>query len=111
MSHYIISCYYNNYIIVTGSPSFNKLDVSQNSICDEGMLVIANDLQHNNALTELLVENCNLSAKGIHNYSVIVVATVLYFCLYNMIRLVNASALSFKYPRLLCLLSCTFADF
>ena len=53
-------------IILTGSPSFNKLDVSKNSIHDEGMLAIANDLQQNNTLTELLVENCNLSAKGIH---------------------------------------------
>ena len=53
-------------IILTGSPSFNKLDVSKNSIYDEGMLAIANDLQQNNTLTELLVENCNLSAKGIH---------------------------------------------
>ena len=102
------SCYYN-YINLTDSPSFNKLDVSKNSICDEGMLVIANDLQHNNTLTELLVENCNLSAKGI-------ISTVLYFscsiifCVYNIIRFVNVSALSCRCPRVPCLLSSTFAD-
>ena len=73
------------------------------------MLVIANDLQHNNTLTELLLENCNLSAKGIYNYSVIVVAVVLYF-VYNVTRLVNASALLCRYPRPPCLLSHTFSD-
>ena len=62
-----------NNIILTGSPSFIKLDVTQNSICNEGMLAIAKDLQNYNTLTELLVENCNISAKGTF------ISTVLYY--------------------------------
>ena len=66
----VISC-----IIPTGSPSLKRLDVNQNTICDEGMLVIANDPQRNSALTELLLGNCNLSAKGtyLYSYNIIVV--------------------------------------
>ena len=65
----VISC------IIPGSPSLKRLDVNQNTICDEGMLVIANDPQHNSALTELLLGNCNLSAKGtyLYSYNIIVV--------------------------------------
>ena len=53
-----------NCIIPTGSPSLKRLDVNQNAIRDEGMLVIANNLQQNSALTELLLGNCSLSAKS-----------------------------------------------
>ena len=98
-----------NYIILTGSPSFIKLDVTQNSICDEGMLVIADDLQHYNTLSELLVENCNLSAKGTCISTVLYYICSIIFCVYN-IRLVNTSALSYRCPGLPCILSSTFAD-
>ena len=61
-------CYMSSFlfsdVLLTDSPSIKKLDVSQNKIQDEGMLVISMSLSHGSTLTELLVKNCNLSAKG-----------------------------------------------
>ena len=43
------------------------LNVSGNELGDEGMRHITEGLQQNNILTELLLYNCEISAKG--NYS------------------------------------------
>ena len=47
--------------MITGSPSLRVLDVSSNYIGDDGISLC---LQYINTLTELMVEQCGLSAKG-----------------------------------------------
>jgi len=48
--------------IITGSPSLRVLDLSDNSIGDDGITLY---LQYNNAVIDLEVENCGLSVEGI----------------------------------------------
>ena len=68
-------CYISSFnfsdVLLTGSPSIKKLDVSQNKIQDEGMLVISMSLSHGSTLTELLIKNCNISAKGTYQVTVL----------------------------------------
>ena len=59
-----MSSFYFSHILLTDSPSIKKLDVSQNEIQDKGMLVISVSLSSGSTLTQLLVKNCDLSAKG-----------------------------------------------
>ena len=49
----------------TGSATLRVLDVSQNSIGDDGMAVTSGVLQHSKSLTKLGVVDCALSVKGI----------------------------------------------
>ena len=53
-------------VIITGSASLRVLDVSiSNDISDDGMSLISSELQYNNILTELRVEVCEPSVKGV----------------------------------------------
>ena len=52
-------------VIITGSASLRVLDVSYNPISDDGMSLISSELQYNNILTEVRVEGCGLSVKGV----------------------------------------------
>ena len=40
----------------------------ENDIGDDGMSSVADGLQHNNTLKELLVEECKFSVKGSYSY-------------------------------------------
>ena len=40
------------------------LDISGNKIGDDGVIHIAMGLRHNDTLTELILANCEISAKG-----------------------------------------------
>ena len=51
-------------VIITGNTTLRVLDVGGNEIGDDGISMISEELQHNNSLTELIVANCGLSAKG-----------------------------------------------
>ena len=65
---------YCNYMITTGAIAVSKilmgnctlqvLDVSTNSIGDDGISVIVEQLQHITTLTKLYVIECGLSVKG-----------------------------------------------
>ena len=48
--------------MITGSPSLRILDVSSNTVGDDGLSLC---LQHINTLTELRVGGCGLSVEGI----------------------------------------------
>ena len=52
------------FTVITGSATLRVLDVSENDICDEGMAIISEALQHNKSLTVLKVSRCGLSVKG-----------------------------------------------
>ena len=52
--------------------SVQELDMKYNDIGDDGMLSIADGLQHNNILTKLNVSECKFSMKGI------AIATIVY---------------------------------
>ena len=45
--------------------SLKSLDMSHNSVGDDGISVILKELQHNNILTRFAIENCGLSEEGI----------------------------------------------
>ena len=45
------------------------LDISGNKIGDDGVRHIAMGLEQNDTLTELILANCEISAKGNCNYS------------------------------------------
>ena len=51
-------------IIITGSNTLRKLDVSHNAIGDNGISMITGWLLSNKTLTKLGVSWCNLSVKG-----------------------------------------------
>ena len=53
--------------MITGSPSLRALDVSYNNIGDDGISLC---LQHINTLTELSVQSCGLSVKGMLSIAV-----------------------------------------
>ena len=48
--------------------SLQKLDMGYNVIGDDGMSSVAGGLQYNKSLTQLDVQNCGLSVKGIVVY-------------------------------------------
>ena len=43
------------------------LDIGYNAICDDGVKCVTEALQHNDTLTELVLDYCEISVKG--NYS------------------------------------------
>ena len=45
------------------------LNISWNKIGEDGVSHITEGLQQNNALTELLLQSCDLSAKGNYSYN------------------------------------------
>ena len=51
-------------VIITGSTTLRKLDVSYNDIGDNGISVITEGLQSNKTLTKLNVSGCRFSVKG-----------------------------------------------
>ena len=51
-------------VIITGSTTLRKLDVSCNDIGDSGISVITQWLLSNKTLTKLYVASCKLSVKG-----------------------------------------------
>ena len=51
-------------VIIIGYTTLRVLNVGWNKVGDDGMLMISEELQHNNSLTELSVQNCGLSVKG-----------------------------------------------
>ena len=51
-------------VIVTDSATLRVLDISENDIKDDGIEKISNALKCNKSLTELMVVNCQISAKG-----------------------------------------------
>ena len=53
-------------VIITGCATLRVLDLSNNDIGDEGMAIVSETLQHNKSLTEVRVEQCGLSVKGIY---------------------------------------------
>ena len=57
--------------LLMGNHSLQKLHVSHNNIGDDGISVIAEQLQHITTLTTLYVSSCGLSVKG--SYTVLCV--------------------------------------
>jgi len=51
-------------VIIIGSATLRMLDVGFNDICDDGMAVITETLQHNKSITTLRVDHSGLSVKG-----------------------------------------------
>ena len=51
-------------VIITGSTTLRKLDVSYNDSGDNGISVITEGLQSNKTLTKLNVSGCRFSVKG-----------------------------------------------
>ena len=51
--------------LITGGASLRVLHVTGNDISDDGMSLISSELQYNNILTELRVQWCGLSVKGV----------------------------------------------
>ena len=51
-------------VIITGNTTLRVLNVGENKIGDDGMLMISEQLLHNNSLTKLNVARCGLSVKG-----------------------------------------------
>jgi len=51
-------------VVITGRTTLTGLDVGENPIGDFWISIIPEELQHNNSLTELIVPQCGLSAKG-----------------------------------------------
>ena len=64
---------YNNYYIgavdmsqlLVDNYNLQELNVGGNSICDDGVSAIVQQLQHNITLTKLYITRCGLSVKGI----------------------------------------------
>ena len=50
-------------IIIIGSTTLTVLNVGRNKIYDDGISMISMELQ-NNSLTTLIVQQCEISAKG-----------------------------------------------
>ena len=57
--------------LLMGNHSLQELNVCNNNIGDDGISVIAEQLQHITTLTRLDVESCGLSVKG--SYTVLCV--------------------------------------
>jgi len=55
-------------VIITGSITLRRLNVSGNDIGDNGMSVITEGLQSNKTLAKLNVSGCELSVKGTEMY-------------------------------------------
>ena len=51
-------------IVITDIASLTALDISWNSIGDDGMSLMSSDLQYNNALKALWITRCELSVKS-----------------------------------------------
>ena len=50
--------------------TLQKLWISHNAICDDGIAVISEALQHNKSITILKICDCGLSAKGTMVYKI-----------------------------------------
>ena len=67
IDHTSLNCSYvfvMSTVIITGSTTLKKLDVSLNDIGDSGISVITQWLLSNKILTKLYVSRCDLSVKG-----------------------------------------------
>ena len=61
-------------VIITGRTTLRVLNIGWNEIGDDGILMISEELQHNNSLSKMVVQHCGLSVKGeeLPNFAILV---------------------------------------